>query len=79
VLHLSFALANPTGLESLFASAGFREIRVHQETREARFDSFAEYWASFETATGSLPQAYRASWTSSPRRPGPGQDSTFRI
>ena len=60
VLHLSFALANPTGLESLFASAGFREIRVHQETREARFDSFAEYWASFETATGSLPQAYRA-------------------
>jgi hypothetical protein len=45
VLHLSFALADSARLESLFAAAGFHDIRVGQETRRVRFDSFAE-WAS---------------------------------
>lgn len=60
VLHLSFALADPGRLESLFASAGFRDIRIGQETREVRFESFTDYWAVVEAGAGSLPQAYRA-------------------
>jgi ubiquinone/menaquinone biosynthesis C-methylase UbiE len=60
VLHLSFALADPARLRRLLASAGFREIRIEREAREANFESFADYWAPFEDAAGSLPQAYRA-------------------
>jgi SAM-dependent methyltransferase len=60
VLYLSFALADPGRLEALFASAGFCDIRIGLETREARFESFTDYWAVFEAGAGSLPQAYRA-------------------
>jgi SAM-dependent methyltransferase len=60
LLHLSFALADPRRLQSLFALAGFRDISVRRETRLACFDSFADYWAAFEAGAGSLPQAYRA-------------------
>jgi ubiquinone/menaquinone biosynthesis C-methylase UbiE len=33
IIHLSFALADPNQLESLFANAGFRDIRVEREKR----------------------------------------------
>lgn len=59
-LQLSFALADPARLELLFHSAGFRDITVNEETREATVDSFDEYWGPIEAGTGQLPQAYRA-------------------
>ena len=39
-LYLSFSLADPARLESLLASAGFRDIRVAQEEREDVTESF---------------------------------------
>jgi len=60
VLHLSFALADAARLESLFSTAGFREVSVQRETRVADFDSFFDYWAALEAGAGSLPQAYHA-------------------
>jgi ubiquinone/menaquinone biosynthesis C-methylase UbiE len=59
-LHLSFALSDAAHLERLFATGGFRQIRVTRETRETPFDSFEDYWAPIEEAAGSMPQAYRA-------------------
>ena len=59
-LQLSFALADPARLEGMFHSAGFRDIAVNEETREAIVDSFDEYWAPIEAGTGQLPQAYLA-------------------
>ena len=60
VLHLSFALADPRRLEGLFATAGFGEVSVTPQSREAIFDSFDDYWAPIEAGVGSLPQAYCA-------------------
>jgi ubiquinone/menaquinone biosynthesis C-methylase UbiE len=59
-LHLSFALADPARLESLFQSAGFRDVAVTEETREAIVESFDEYWGPIEAGAGQLPQAYLA-------------------
>jgi hypothetical protein len=58
ILHLSWALADPTRLEHLLASAGFRDIRVKREKREDIVESFDDYWAPIEVGTGSIPQAY---------------------
>jgi ubiquinone/menaquinone biosynthesis C-methylase UbiE len=60
IIHLSFALADPNRLESLFAKAGFRDIRVEREKREDIVESFDNYWEPIEAGTGSLPQAYLA-------------------
>ena len=60
MLHLSFSLANASRLKSMFSAAGFRDIRVSKETREAVVDSFDEYWAPIEAGTGLMPQAYLA-------------------
>ena len=60
LIHLSFALADPNRLESLFAKAGFRDIRVERENREDVVESFDDYWNPIEAGTGSLPQAYLA-------------------
>jgi ubiquinone/menaquinone biosynthesis C-methylase UbiE len=59
-LHLSFALADPDRLEHLLRMAGFRDVRVKREVRQATVDSFADYWAPIEAGTGQLPQAYLA-------------------
>ncbi len=59
-LYLSFALADAARLESMFRAAGFRDIRVSKETREAIVNSFDEYWAPIEAGAGQLPQAYLA-------------------
>jgi ubiquinone/menaquinone biosynthesis C-methylase UbiE len=59
-LQLSFALADPARLQSMFRSAGFRDISVTEETREALVESFDEYWDPIEAGTGQLPQAYLA-------------------
>jgi ubiquinone/menaquinone biosynthesis C-methylase UbiE len=60
IIHLSFALADPNRLESLFANAGFRDIRVEREKREDGIKSFDDYWKPIEAGTGSLTQAYLA-------------------
>ena len=59
-LHLSFSLADASRLEAMFRAAGFRDIRISKETREAIVDSFDEYWAPIEAGTGQMPQAYLA-------------------
>ena len=60
ILNLSFALADAAQLESMFRAAGFRDIRVSKEAREAVVDSFDEFWAPIEAGTGQMPQAYLA-------------------
>src|SRR5262249_38691740 len=55
---LSFALHDPTRLESMLVGAGFREVRVERTTREDSFESFADYWQPIEAGVGSIPQAY---------------------
>jgi ubiquinone/menaquinone biosynthesis C-methylase UbiE len=59
-LHLSFVLADPSGLERMLHAAGFRDVAVTQERRDGTFESFDEYWRPIEDGVGSLPQAYRA-------------------
>ena len=58
LLHLSFALADPKRLETLFASSGFQDIRVERETREDVIQSIDDYWEPIEAGIGSMPQAY---------------------
>jgi len=58
VLFLSFALHDPSRLESMLVGAGFREVRVERTTREDSFVSFADYWEPIEAGVGSIPQAY---------------------
>ena len=60
LLQLSFALANANRLEHMFASAGFREVRVERVQREDTIGSFDEYWDPIETGVGSQPQLYVA-------------------
>jgi ubiquinone/menaquinone biosynthesis C-methylase UbiE len=60
IIHLSFALADLNRLESLFANAGFSDIRVERERREDVVESFDDYWNPIEAGTGSLPPAYLA-------------------
>jgi len=60
VFQLSFALADPERLETLFAGAGFRDIQVAREIRSGTVDSIADYWSPIETGVGSMPQAYVA-------------------
>jgi len=60
ILHLGFALADPNRLEGLLAGAGFRDVRVELQKREAVVESFDDYWNPIEAGVGSLPQAYLA-------------------
>jgi SAM-dependent methyltransferase len=60
IIYLSFALADPNRLEGMLADAGFRDIHVEREKREAVVESFDDYWNPIEAGTGSLPQAYLA-------------------
>lgn len=57
-LHLSFALADDDRLQSLFAEAGFRDIKVSREVRSGSVESFEEYWSAIETGTGQQPLIY---------------------
>lgn len=57
-LRVSFALAEPTRVASLFGSAGFGNVRVRRERRIAALASFAQYWALVEAGVGQLPHAY---------------------
>lgn len=59
-LHLSFVLADPGRLDRMLGAAGFRDVGVKRETRDAVFESFDEYWSPIEEGIGSMPQAYRA-------------------
>jgi len=59
-LQLSFVLADVARLERMLGAAGFRDITVKREQRDAVFESFDEYWSPIDAGIGSLPQAYRA-------------------
>src|SRR5262245_65549607 len=58
VINLSFALADPRRLRSLFIAAGFQDVHVEQVEREDPTDSFDEYWEPIKAGTGSIPQIY---------------------
>jgi len=58
IVQLSFSLADPTRVQELLTSAGFREIHVERQIREGEFDSFDEYWKPIQAGTGSIPQIY---------------------
>jgi ubiquinone/menaquinone biosynthesis C-methylase UbiE len=60
LLHLTFSLAETDRLQSMFASAGFRDVRVERLRREDTIGSFDEYWDPIEAGMGSMPQAYKA-------------------
>jgi hypothetical protein len=60
LLHLSFAPADASHLERMFATAGFGEVRVERMQREDTIGSFDEYWEPIETGVGSQPQIYVA-------------------
>ena len=60
VLHLSFALSDQAQLEGLFASAGFKKVRVERQSRADTMQSFDEYWEPIEAGIGSIPQSYLA-------------------
>jgi hypothetical protein len=57
-VYLSFSLGDPARLEGLLTDAGFREVRVERETREAITESFDEYWDPIQAGQGSIPQSY---------------------
>lgn len=59
-LHLGFALADTARLERLLCWAGFRDVRVEREVRQAIIESFNDYWSPIEAGTGQIPQAYLA-------------------
>jgi SAM-dependent methyltransferase len=58
VLNLSFALADPSRLHALFASAGFRDIVIERVQRKDSVESFDAYWEPIESGLGSIPQIY---------------------
>ncbi|WP_191907925.1 methyltransferase domain-containing protein [Nocardioides cynanchi] len=58
-LHLSFALGDPHRLEDLFTSAGFSDVGVRPQQAHADLGTFEHYWHVVETASGSMPHAYR--------------------
>jgi ubiquinone/menaquinone biosynthesis C-methylase UbiE len=60
MLFLSFALADAERLEGLLRTAGFRDVVVKRETRQASIKSFDAYWADVEAGVGMMPQAYRS-------------------
>jgi ubiquinone/menaquinone biosynthesis C-methylase UbiE len=60
IIYLSFSLNDPTRLEDLLASAGFRDVRVERESREDVVESFDDYWKPIEAGIGSIPQVYLA-------------------
>jgi hypothetical protein len=51
-------VSRPKAVEHLLTGAGFREVRVDQQTREDVIGSFDKYWDAIEAGTGSLPQLY---------------------
>lgn len=53
-----FALADPRQVEQLLAEAGFCQIKITRQIREARFSSFEDFWEPVEAGGGRLGQAY---------------------
>jgi hypothetical protein len=48
------ALADVEILTRLLAGAGLKAVRVLEETRVHRFESFEEYWHPFETGADAM-------------------------
>jgi ubiquinone/menaquinone biosynthesis C-methylase UbiE len=57
-LLLPFALANPAEVLRLLESAGFHGNHVKRETRDAHFESAADFLEPYEQSGGRLGQAY---------------------
>ena len=53
-----FALADPHEVEDLLSRAGFQNIRVSRQVRQARFVSFADFWEPIEAGGGRFGPAY---------------------
>jgi len=53
-----FALADPCVVEDLLLKAGFRDVRITREVRQARFVSVEDFWEPVQTGGGRLGQAY---------------------
>lgn len=52
-------LSNASRLHELFATAGFRDVRVTPDIRRIVFDLFDDYWEPFEGGPGRVGQIYR--------------------
>jgi ubiquinone/menaquinone biosynthesis C-methylase UbiE len=53
-----FALADPRVVEESLLKAGFRDVRITREVRQARFVSVEDFWEPIQTGGGRLGQAY---------------------
>jgi SAM-dependent methyltransferase len=53
-----FALADPGDVEALLVKAGFGDVRITREVRQARFASFEDFWEPVEGGGGRLGPAY---------------------
>jgi ubiquinone/menaquinone biosynthesis C-methylase UbiE len=53
-----FALADPHEVEDLLSKAGFQNIHVSRQVRQARFVSFADFWEPIEAGGGRFGPAY---------------------
>lgn len=82
-----FGLCRPDALQSAFAQAGFREVRVAPLEIATPFGGFDDYWQPFLGATGPAP-AYVASLSGEQRlrlrealrgRLPPGADGTLAL
>jgi ubiquinone/menaquinone biosynthesis C-methylase UbiE len=60
ILAMSWSLADPGRLETLFSDTGFQDIRVERVRRSRTIDSFDDYWAPIEEGIGQIPQTYHA-------------------
>lgn len=58
-LMLGFSLGDPSRLEHLLVTAGFRDVRVTRDSRQLLFESFKDYWGPIEAGAGRVGQIYR--------------------
>ena len=53
-----FALADPRVVEDLLVTAGFRDVHITREVRQASFVSVEDFWEPIQAGGGRLGQAY---------------------
>jgi len=53
-----FALADPREVEDVLSEAGFQNVRITRQVRQARFVSFADFWEPIGAGGGRFGPAY---------------------
>ena len=53
-----FALADPREVEDALSKAGFQNVSITRQVRQARFVSFADFWEPIEAGGGRFGPAY---------------------